>query len=59
MNIPNYVEESHKVFWPQFSNWCHNNGVENNPIDMEAWWDCFIAGATAMYLKVKAKEIEI
>lgn len=57
MNIPNYVEESHKPFWIPFTNWCANNGVPRNHVDMEAWWNAFIAGATTMYLKIKSGEI--
>lgn len=57
MTIPDYVNESHKPFWPQFENWCKHNGVESNPTDMEVWWNCFISGATAMYLKFKAGDI--
>lgn len=57
MTIPSYVNETHKQFWPQFTNWCTHNGINNHPSDMEPWWDCFIAGATAMYLAINRKEV--
>lgn len=53
MNIPTYVDETHKILWPFFENWCANNGIEKNPVDMEVWWNCFIAGATSLYLNLK------
>lgn len=59
MNIPNYVEESHKVLWPQFRNWCINNGIGDDEKDMEEWWNCFLAGATTMYLKIVDKTITV
>lgn len=60
MKIPKYVEQSHEVFWPQFTNWCGHNGLATDvDEDMETWWSCFIAGATTMYLKVKTKEIDV
>jgi len=46
-----YVEESHKQLWVLFCNWCDNNGIDGEfEADSIAWWSCFVAGATAMYL---------
>lgn len=55
MNIPDYVEDSHRPLWLLFSNWAKNNGVDpdGDDSDVHTWWDCFIAGATAMYLEMK------
>lgn len=51
--IPDYVDESHKLFWPMFCNWAKNSGIGEEPEDREVWWNCFVAGATAMYLEFK------
>jgi len=58
MNIPAYVDESHKQFWIPFENWCRNNGVNEEEEDMRNWWYCFISGATSMYLKIKRGEVK-
>lgn len=60
MNI-NKINPSHKVLWLGFKNYCHNNGIEVDDLweDVEPWWNIYLAGATAMYLKIKSKEIDV
>lgn len=49
MEIPNYVEESHKPLWQPFVNWCSHNELKDE-LAIQAWWDCYLAGATCMFL---------
>ena len=55
------IDESHRVLWPAFKNYiknkCNIDADEDAWDDVEAWWDCFLAGATQMYLDFKAGRI--
>ena len=59
MNKPKYVEDdSHMPLLPMFKNWCMSQGFDNED-DEACNWDCFLAGATAMYLNIKNGVISV
>lgn len=56
MNIPFEIDESHKLLVIPFINWCNNNSISvEHEDDCKPYWDCFLAGATCMYLMIKSK----